>query len=394
MKQKEIEAFFALLRAGLFGHTEITDSTENVSWQDVDWVKVYQLAEEQSVIGLIAAGIDSFKEKNTQDSQVRMSDHGSSTSFKCPQEWALQFIGSTLQIEQRNKDMNAFVARLIERLRKKDIYAVLVKGQGIAQCYERPLWRASGDVDLLLSDDNYAKAKDYLIPLASSVETEDKGSKHLGMQIDSWEVELHGSLRVGLPYRINNVLNKIKEEIFYGGYVRSWLNGNTQIFLPGINADVVYVFVHFFNHFYKGGIGLRQICDWCRLLWTYRESLNHEYLGSKIREAGLISEWKAFYNLASRYLGMPDLDSRFMVYDSRYDKKADRIMEFILEVGNMGHKRDMSYYDKYPYVVRKLYSMKMRVDDLINHARIFPLDSLSFFPRIMFNGLRSAVRGE
>ena len=62
--------------------------------------------------------------------------------------------------------------------------------------------------------------------------------------------------------------------------------------------------------------------------------------------------------------------------------------------GNFGHNRDMSYYDKYPYVVRKFFSMKMRVGDLISHARIFPLDSLRFFHRIMFNGLRSAVRGE
>lgn len=36
----------------------------------------------------------------------------------------------------------------------------------------------------------------------------------------------------------------------------------------------------------------------------------------------------------------------------------------------------------------------VRIGDLINHARIFLLDSLRFFPRIMFNGLRSAMRGE
>lgn len=30
--------------------------------------------------------------------------------------------------------MNKFVGQLIEKLRKEDIYALLVKGQGIAQC--------------------------------------------------------------------------------------------------------------------------------------------------------------------------------------------------------------------------------------------------------------------
>lgn len=101
-------------------------------------------------------------------------------------------------------------------------------------------------------------------------------------------------------------------------------------------------------------------------------------------------------------------DSRLRVYDSQYsqarisdqksskrfDKKADKIMEFILKAGNMGHNRDMSHFSKQPYLVRKCVSMSRRVSDLINHARIFPLDSLRFFPRIMFNGVRSAIKGE
>lgn len=33
-------------------------------------------------------------------------------------------------------------------------------------------------------------------------------------------------------------------------------------------------------------------------------------------------------------------------------------------------------------------------DDLINHARIFSLDSLRFFQYMVFNGIRSAIRGE
>ena len=65
---------------------------------------------------------------------------------------------------------------------------------------------------------------------------------------------------------------------------------------------------------------------------------------------------------------------------SKWDKKADRIMEFILMSGNFGHNRDMSYYDKYPYLVRKVISLGRRCGDLFRHARIFPLDSLKFFP--------------
>ena len=143
----------------------------------------------------------------------------------------------------------------------------------------------------------------------------------------------------------------------------------------------------------------KRVCDWCRLLYTYRDSLNYGLLEQRIKSAGLMREWKAFGALAIEYLGfpkgsMPLLDVKSKKEDVRWRKKADRIMEFILKSGNMGHNRDMSHFSKYPYLIRKCVSMGRRIGDLINHARIFPLDSLRFFPRIMFNGVRSAMRGE
>jgi len=212
-------------------------------------------------------------------------------------------------------------------------------------------------------------------------------------------VELHGSLRVGLPQKINRVLDEIQADTFYSGNVRSWMNGQTQIFMLGKENDIVYVFVHFFNHFYKEGVGLRQICDWCRLMWMYRNEIDVKKIEERIKRMGLVSEWKAFGALAIEYLGfpkdsMPLLDVRSKKEDVRWRKKADRIMEFILKSGNMGHNRDMSHFSKYPYLIRKCVSMGRRISDLINHTRIFPLDSLRFFPRIMFNGVRSAICGE
>ena len=364
------QAFLALVRAGLW-----EQDVQLLPYGNIKWPEVYRLATEQSVLGLVLSGLEH-------------------SDVKPPKELLLLWIGEVQMIEQRNKEMNAFVAELVNKLRCADIYALLVKGQGIAQCYEKPLWRACGDVDLYLSEDNYGKAKAFLSPLALDVEKEYVKEKHLGMTINGWIVELHGSLYCRLSSKIEQELDKVDKDTFYGGSVRSWNNNGMQIFLLKAENDVFYVFTHILQHFYKEGVGLRQICDWCRLLYTYRDSLNYGLLEQRIKRAGLVSEWKAFYNLASRYLGMPDFGSRLMVHDSRFDKKADRIMEFILKSGNMGHNRDMSHFSKHPYLIRKCVSMGRRISDLINHARIFPLDSLRFFPRIMFNGVMSAIRGE
>lgn len=381
-RDNTIEAFFALVKAGLW------EKDVNLSeFGEIDYDKLLQLAEEQSVTGLVAAGFDHVKQGNP------------------PKEIVLQFVGQTLQIEQQNTAMNKIIGDLINKLREADIYTLLVKGQGIAQCYVKPLWRSCGDVDLFLSDDNYEKARNILLPLGELTEPEEAAKKHLSLRIGEWIVELHGTLRSGLSRRIDKMLDTIKDDVFYGGNVRSWNNGNTQVFIPSAICDAIYVFSHILQHFFKGGIGIRQICDWCRLLWTYSESLDHGLLESRIKKMGLMSEWRAFGAFAVECLDMPVeamplLDVRSQRSEGRYEidkrlrRKAERIKDFILMSGNFGYNRDSSYMMKYPYLTRKGISAWIRVKDLSRHSRVFPLDSIRFLWYIMLNGFKSALKGE
>lgn len=355
-------AFFELLRAGLW-EKEVRLSPYN----NIDYSVILNLAEEQSVVGLVATGLE------------HVSD------VKVPQQWALQFAGQTIQLEQRNKAMNAFVAKLIGMLRNEDIYTLLVKGQGIAQCYERPLWRACGDVDLYLSKDNYEKAKELLLPIATNIEKEERRRLHLGMTVEGWVVELHGTMHTKLSRRMNRVADDVHSDLFYNGNVRSWNDNGVPVFLPSANNDVIIIFNHIINHFFLEGVGLRQICDWCRLMWTYRSDLDLRLLETRIRKMGLMTEWKAFYNLASRYLGMPDLGEGIMASDSRFDKKADRIMGYVLESGNFGHNRDVSYRAKNSAVVVNTITLWRRICDFAKFTRVFPVDAPKFLVQYLWN---------
>ena len=367
------QVFFELVRAGLW-----EKEVQLAPYGEIEFSEILKLATEQSVVGLVAAGLEHVKD------------------VKIPQEWTLQFIGSTLQIEQRNKAMNEFVEKLITLLRKNDIYALLVKGQGIAQCYEKPLWRASGDVDLLLSDSNYEKAKKLLTPLATEVETEFTHFKHQGMTIDGWVVELHGTLHSRLSRRVDNMIDSVQGNVFYGGEVRSWQNGNTQVFLPSPDNDVIFVFTHILHHFFFEGIGLRQICDWCRLLFCYCEKLDIRLLETRRRKAGLMTEWKAFASFAVEYLGMPVEAMPLYDADERWKRKADGICQFVMEVGNFGHNKQVqgSKVNVQGYFWRKFNSFWGRLSDMLRHFKLFPKDSIVFFGGVLRSGLHAAVRGE
>ena len=313
--------------------------------------------------------------------------------IRIPQKESLAFVGTALQIEQRNLAMNEFVAGLIEKLRQNDVYALLVKGQGISQCYERPLWRASGDVDLLLSEANYQKAAKVLAPLTSKVDKEDQYRRHLAMHFDSFEVELHGTLRSGFWRKLDREVDEVQKSVFCQGKVRSWINGKTCVFLPNADEDVVFVFSHILQHYYKEGIGLRQVCDWCRLLWTYRDSLDCSLLESRIQRMGAVTEWKAFAALAVEYLGMPVEAMPFYSASGKWKRKASKILTFIIETGNFGHNRDYSYRRKYPYLVFKAISLWRHIIDFTRYLGIFPMDSIKVWLAMLRTGFSVAVKG-
>ena len=163
-----------------------------------------------------------------------------------------------------------------------------------------------------------------------------------------------------------------------------------QVFLPAPNEDVIFVFTHILHHYYIEGVGLRQICDWCRLLWTYRDKIDRKLLEKQIKEAGLLSEWRAFAALAVQYLDIPE--EAMPMFGSRvqgFKGKADRIMEFVLESGNFGHNRQQERSDN--RLLGKIQAAWYKMRDFICHARVFPLDSVKFFFHFVCDGVGLAM---
>lgn len=336
---KNIRAFLALIRAGLW-----EEEVQLAPYGDIDFSSVYKIAERHGVVGLVAAGLEYVKD------------------IRIPQNIALLFAGHAIQLEQRNKSMNEFIGSLVEKMRKDDVYGMLVKGQGLAQCYLKPLWRSSGDIDLFFSRDRYNKAVGYFTSLSSECVQDSQYTKSYGVIIQSWLVELHGTLRSGLSTRLDKVLDNVQDDVFYGGDVRSWMNGKTQVFLPGVNSDLFFLFTHFARHFYHHEFLIRQACDWCRFLVTYQESVNKKQLEERLKKTNLMTEWKAFAAFAVEYLGMPKDFMPFYNALPKWGKKAEKILNFAM---------------------RNRKPNRMR--DTLTMASIFPSNAIRFLPSLLFN---------
>ena len=130
---------------------------------------------------------------------------------------------------------------------------------------------------------------------------------------------------------MDKLLDEVQEVAFgtnvsvgMGKNARVWKNGDTDVPLLPAEIDVFYVFAHLLQHFYKGGVGLRQVCDWCRLLYTYRGTLDYVLMEHWIRKAGLMDEWSAFGNFAISYLGMPNNAMPLNADSAKWGKKLTK----------------------------------------------------------------------
>lgn len=363
------QAFLALVQAGLW-----EQNIRLAPFEKIDFKEIYRLAEEQSVVGLVAAGLEYV------------------VDMRIPKVDAIQFVGQALQMEQRNTAMNHFISVIVEKMRGEGIKSMLVKGQGIARCYERPLWRKCGDVDLLLDNENYERAKSFLTPLASSVDVEDTYRKHLAMTIEPWLVELHGTLKVDLGNAIDKGIERVLTETFTNNKNRTWQDGETDISLPTPDSDVVFVFTHILQHFFRGGIGLRQICDWCRLLWTYRESLDMNLLRERLESMRLMTVWNSFAAFVVKYLGMPLEAIPFYTDERKWTRKAQGILALVMESGNFGIGRDRYCKEKYPKLIGSIISFWNYTKTSMHKFTIIPTLALRGWWILMTTGIKATVR--
>lgn len=362
-KNDNVNFFCGLVSAGLWEREALLSHYGKVNFNEV-----LRLAQEQSVVGLVTAGLDY------------------ATGINVPYETRLIFVGFVSKIEQRNGMMNQFVAELAAKMQSAGIKAVLVKGQGVALFYERPQWRTSGDIDMLLDEENYEKAKSFLIPLSDHVETEDVQAKHQGLYIKGFLVELHGRMPFTMSGRVDRVIEEVVANTFMPRGTRMWKNGEVDIYIPNADNAVILVFAHYLHHFFIEGVGLKQICDWCRLLWTFRDEIDGGLLEERLGKMGLMSEWKAFASLAVHHLGMPVDAMPF--YDEGFKRKGEMVLRHILKTGNFGQNKDLSYRVKYKGCAYKMVSFWRRLVDFVNFVPIFPLDAPRFFVTYVFSKVK------
>ncbi len=101
-----------------------------------------------------------------------------------------------------------------------------------------------------------------------------------------------------------------------------------------------------------------------------------------------------FSALAVEWLRMPVEAMPFYSSSALIRWKVRRILSFVLETGNFGHNRDVSYQRRYPYVIRKAISLWRHTWDVLRQLFIFPLDAMRAWGAMIKEGVGAVRKGK
>lgn len=359
--------FFHILKSSLWGDKAILDAS-GLSRNDV--MGVLRIAKAQTVLGIVANEV-----LKTDSLSVLLTDE-----YKAGLK---RFVMSNLTTGQM---LNNALINIVLELRKYGIEPVLLKGQGVAKYYPMPELRQCGDIDVYVGQDNFAKACEVIGEMSSPEDHQGDipSLKHFHTRIGHAFIEIHRYTDVYWPKRYDRVYQKISDAGMHSDLVPLDFAG-VPVMSPSVDFNVFFIFNHFWHHFIADGVGLRQLCDWVRLMHANHGKINLDYLSDVLGKMRLMKEWQVFGYIAVNTLGLPADEMPF--YEPKYKKTAEKVLELIMLEGNFGMENRKDYNRPKGYVAGKWYSFKRRFGRNLRVLSIFPMESLRHITKVFICGI-------
>ena len=273
----EVGLFFEFLQVAIGNRESLSRELSDNEWQDI-----FRLLKEHALLGVGFTAVERLHAKGVV----------------CPAQLRMQWYALVVQIEKRNVQLNAICKRVTEQYEHDGLSTCILKGQGNLLNYPNGLGarRQSGDIDVWASTIN-----DCGIPIA--VETGKNIVEHI-------EYHGHRAVReyVKMQYRMQGLntmpkacyhhidapdMDGIEVEVHYRPtFCRSFIRNNRMqkwfaahasecmsnrtsegFAVPTASFNVVYQMAHLFEHYFEGGIGLRQMMDYYFTLQVWQKEI-------------------------------------------------------------------------------------------------------------------------
>ena len=318
--------FVELLQVSLGTREELSRVPSAVEWQGL-----YDEAQRQAVAGILACGIERLPKEQQP-----------------PQNILLQWIGLTLQIEQRNALTTKVCGEVAGQMEKDGLRCCVLKGQANHRYYPEGMAkrRACGDIDVW-TEPNKFQVSSSKFHVREVLEYVDAHWERTGL---CW---LHCNFtdKSGVPVEVHfhpSFFSRPKYNKRFQSYfsdiercvVRETIDG-VEIPVMREEEDVVYQMNHIYRHLIDEGVGLRQVVDYYWLLRRFQDScfkfqkvaIDREGIKEVISWLGMRRFAGALMYVLKELLGMPE---KYLLCEPS-EKDGKFLMEEILMSGNFGH---------------------------------------------------------
>lgn len=284
----------------------------------VDWAALLQFARKQAITGVLFEGVRRIPADRPHPDKGLL----------------LSWMALTQAIEKRNRQLNAEIGKVEAFFESRGFQGCLLKGQGNARLYPRPLSRTPGDIDLWVRGQQRA-----LVDLCREIDPEVSVCyHHIHLHYDGVDLEVHftPSFTGNLFYnrRLQRYFDEQRPEQFDH---RVDLSEETRgIAVPTDEFNRVFQLSHLMRHYLYEGIGLRQVIDYYYLLkrgqtdrMTPEEKQEEEQL---LRHLYLYRFARGLMWVLHHGLG---LEEKYLIV-AEDEKEGTTLMDMIFRGGNFG----------------------------------------------------------
>lgn len=307
----EQDLYLKILAYGLTDDASIAPPNVDV----VNWYKFYSFCESQAILGIGLQCIDKLK-KNL------------GISLKISQDLLLEWIGITEQIKAQNQILNKRTKELTEYLANKGKRSCILKGQGNALMYSKPLLRTPGDIDVWLEGSK-----------KEIVEFVHKDYPKINVEYHHMQYPVFDDVEVEVHYYPSFCYNK-----WHNHRLLQYFKKESEIQFDnstglGFNAptvpfNLVFQLSHMMRHFFTQGIGLRHAVDYYYLLKqdiTEKEMQEVIYI---MKRCGMYKFFQAIIWIVKEILGL----NQNIKAVGPHAQAGKLILREMLRGGNFGHQ--------------------------------------------------------
>ena len=287
--------------------------------KELDWVGLYQFANEQAIVGVLFEGIK------------QLGEHGTKPPYSVLMNW----LASAEQIAGQNKKINKKCIDVQKELRDFGFENCIIKGQGNAINYPNPFSRTSGDIDIILRNADRKKITQWVRIHKGLIGCH---FQHAEYEEDGIGVELHF-----VPCYMNNLI--------YHRRLQKWFTTQAEkddiwnkyielpesmgfITIPSVKYNLIHQLVHMMHHFFDEGIGLRQMIDYYYLLHSAKDDVRGKM--SDVRETLKYLNLDKFAGAVMYIMKVLGLDKKYLIVPVD-ERRGKTLLNEILKGGNFGH---------------------------------------------------------